>query len=92
MTTPHLRGCSCVICSAETRAEQAEARAEAAEAERDALLKPLKEELMVIHARGYPDPHRPWPQTRKYARRFVQEHGGTIRHRLVSEWKNLRDA
>lgn len=52
----------------------------------------LVEEFSVIHARGYPAPHHPWPQTRENAERFVRENGGTLRHRFVTEWAELDPA
>lgn len=46
-------------------------------------------EFIVCHARGYPDPYRPWPNTLAEAERFVDEHGGFVQHRLVTVWEEL---
>lgn len=52
----------------------------------------LREEFVVCHAAGYPDPHRPHPNTREYAHRFAGEHRrlpefpAVVKRRLVSEW------
>lgn len=70
----------------------------------DALLdehESLREEFIVCGAAGYPDPIRPWPQTRSYAFEFAREHttppgttspGGevytpVVKRRLISEWE-----
>jgi hypothetical protein len=49
----------------------------------------LKDEFIVCHARGYPDPFRPVPNTLERAREFVSAHDGEIKYRVVSEWETV---
>jgi hypothetical protein len=62
---------------------------------------PVREEFIVCHAAGYPDPHRPHPNTLGEALAFAAEHrisGVTgapvdpqpvVKRRLVSDWKDV---
>jgi hypothetical protein len=54
---------------------------------------PVREEFIVCHAAGYPDPHRPHPNTLGEALAFAAEHrisGATVvKRRLVSDWKDV---
>jgi hypothetical protein len=59
----------------------------------------LREEFIVCYAAGYPDPHRPLPNTLDKAMTFAREHrtnGVTgqpvdpaplVKRRLVSDWE-----
>ena len=59
----------------------------------------LREEFVVCHAAGYPDPHRPWPNTLEHAQQFADEHrlsgitgepvepAPTVKRRVVSDWE-----
>ena len=48
----------------------------------------LRTEYLVVDAPGWPGGHNPWPQTEANARRFVAEHGGTLRTRRVTDWED----
>lgn len=50
-----------------------------------------REEFIVCHARGYPDPYKPWPQTRERAEEFARERGGELKRRLVTDWRTVAD-
>ena len=45
-------------------------------------------EFLVVDAAGWPGGITPWPQTEENARRFVAEHGGILRTRLVTDWED----
>ena len=45
-------------------------------------------EYFVIHAPGWPGGYSPVPQTLEAGRRFVDEHGGTLRIRKITQWKD----
>lgn len=59
----------------------------------------LREEFVVCGAAGYPDPHRPHPNTRTNAEQFAADHSfdrvarepvqPVIRWRIVSDWHDL---
>lgn len=49
----------------------------------------LHAEYIVCHARGYPDPFRPVPQTLEAALDFQRRQGGKIKTRKVSEWREV---
>lgn len=59
----------------------------------------LREEFIVCHAAGYPDPFSPHPNTLENARRFADEHSGprpsgttyapVIKRRLASPWREV---
>lgn len=48
----------------------------------------LIEEFVVIHAPGWPAPYKVVPQTLEAGREFVEENGGTLRRRFISEWRD----
>ena len=51
--------------------------------------RPLRQEFIVVGAKGYPDPVSPWPQDAAYVAQFAERSGGEVRTRWVTEWEPL---
>lgn len=50
----------------------------------------LRVEYIVLHAPSHPGGYKPTPNTRHAGERFVEEYGGELKCRVVSDWVPVR--
>lgn len=71
-------------------------------AEAAKIVESVREEFVVCHAAGYPDPYKPTPNTLEEARRFRDKHRWNhsigrpmdpqpvVKRRLISPWEDVQ--